>query len=135
MLPPRLELRPSRWLLAWILLLHLLTAIVIFAVPLPWAGKTACYLAIAISLWFYYRRDYRGACSELRPQNMKHWRLLRHGVELEAELSRYQVFRFLVILGFTLDSGKRCVVLIPEDAMEKDSHRRLRSALRTEKGF
>jgi len=139
-LPPRLELRPSRWLLIWTGALHLLTAIVIFIVPLPTLLKTVAYLIIAASLWFYFRRDYQrqGRCSffELRPQNMQYWQLVKsNGIELEAELHHYQVFRFLVILNLVLDSGKPCRVLIPEDSLDKDSHRRLRFALRADKGF
>jgi hypothetical protein len=136
-LPPRLELRPSRWLLIWTGALHLLTAIVILLVPLPALLKTFGYLIIAGSLWFYFHRDYqsRGRCSysELRPQNIKHWHLLKSsGTEEKAELLQHQVFRFLVVLDFILDSGKRCRVLIPEDAVDKENHRRLRAALRTD---
>lgn len=139
MLPPRLELRPSRGLLIWTGALHLLTAIVIFLVPLTLLLKMLAYMIVAFSLWFYFYRDYQrhGRCSfsELRPRNMKHWCLITtSGTELKAELHRHQVFRFLVVLDFILDSGKRCLVLVPEDSLDKESHRRLRAALRTEKG-
>ena len=140
MLPPRLELRPSRGLLTWTGALHLLTAVVIFLVPISALLKTFGYLIILSSQWFYFRRDYQrhGCCSfsELRPQNLKHWHLIKsNGTEIKAELHQHQVFRFLVILHFILDSGKRCLVLIPEDALDKDSHRRLRAVLKTENGF
>lgn len=140
MLPPRLELRPSRGLLIWTGVLHLLTAIVIFFLPLTAWVKTLGYGSIVSSLWLYIRRDFQcyGRCSfsELRPQNIKHWHLIKcSGTELKAELHHHQVFRFLVVLEFMLDSGKRCLVLIPEDSLDKDSHRRLRAALRIDKGF
>jgi len=138
-LPPRLELRPSRWLLIWTVALHLLTAIVISLVPLTALLKTLGYIIIASSLWFYFRRDYQshGRCSysELRPQNIKRWHLMKSsGTELKAELLHHQVFRYLIVLHFKLDSGKRCLVLISEDALDKESHRRLRAALRTGNG-
>jgi len=137
-LPPRLELCPSRWLLIWTGALHLITAIVLFLVPLTTLLKTFGYLIIAGNLWFYFRYDYQrhGRCSffELRPQNLKHWHLIKsNGSEIKAELHQHQVFRFLVILHFILDSGKRCLVLIPEDALDKDSHRQLRAALKDRK--
>ena len=140
MLPPRLELHPSRWLLIWTGALHLLTAIVIFLVPLTALLKMLGYMIVVSSLGFYFRRDYQchGQCSfsELRPQSIKHWQLIKsNGTELQAELHHHQVFRFLIILNFMLDSGKGCLVLIPEDSLNKDCHRRLRSALRTDKGF
>ena len=52
--------------------------------------------------------------------------------EQKAELLQHQVFRFLVVLDFILTSGKRCRILIPEDAVDKENHRRLRAALRAD---
>jgi hypothetical protein len=135
-LPPRLELRPSRALFVWTVTLHLLTAIVIFLVPLHAFVKVIGSGLMVASLWLYVQRDYlcQGRCSfsELRVQSLEQWQLFNSDNDVqEAQLDHYQVFRFLVILDFRLDSGKHCRVLVPEDAVDKDTHRRLRAALQT----
>jgi len=91
---------------------------------------------MVVSLWLYVQRDYlrQGRCSfsELRVQSLEQWQLFNSDNDVqEAQLEHYQVFRFLVILDFRLDSGKYCRVLVPEDAVDKDTHRRLRAALQT----
>jgi len=135
-LPPRLELRPSRALLVWTVALHLLTVVVIFLVPLHAFIKVIGGGLMAASLWLYVRRDYlgQGRCSfsELRAQSLEQWQLFNGDSDIqEAQLDHYQVFRFLVILDFRLGSGKHCRVLVPEDTVDKDIHRRLRVALQT----
>ncbi len=128
---PVLALKPSRWLLGWLAVIHGLAAVAIWLAVLPTGWQLSLLALIGVSLVVSMLRELRRGGEMLIPQTLTQWRLraISKG-EVEAELLDAQVFRHVVILRFSV-AGRwwpRPVVVV-SDAVDADSHRRLRAAL------
>lgn len=131
MLPPVLVLRPSRGLLVWLLLLHLLALLAVWVTPGPALAKGVACAVIVAGLAWSLRRELRREGDRLTPLTLTKWRLRTiHGTE-DAELVDARIFRRLVILQFRDGDRRRRFVTVAADAVDAETHRKLRAALTT----
>ena len=129
---PVLELKPSRWLLGWIAVIHLLAGAAVWVAVLSLGLRWLLLAGVGTSLLVLLQRELGRRGDVLVPRTLTRWRLQSiKGKETEADLLDVRVFRYLVILHFGI-VGQRWSRLIPiaADAVPADSHRRLRAALK-----
>ena len=131
MLPPVLVLRPSRGLLVWLLLIHLLALLAVGGTPGPALARGVVSAVIVASLAWSLRRELRRGGSRLTPLTLMKWRLQTiHGTE-DAELVDARIFRRLVVLQYRIGDRRRRFVTVAADAVDEETHRKLRAALTT----
>ncbi len=130
---PVLELKPSRWLLGWLVAIHGLAVVAVWLAALPSGWRLALLLLVGASAMVSARREWQRRGEMLIPQTLTRWRvgaINQQGVE--AELLDARVFRHVVMLRFRIDGRwwPRTIV-VASDAVDADTHRRLRAALTT----
>jgi lysylphosphatidylglycerol synthetase-like protein (DUF2156 family) len=132
MLPPTLQLKPSRWLLIWLVTLHLLAVGAVIYSGLAWAIRLPLLLVLLAGGTLAIRREWRRSGQQLVPVTLTQWQITSINGTEEVALRDALVFRHLVILYFSYP-GKRWSrpVLVAEDAVSTDTHRRLRAVLNT----
>jgi len=139
--PIKIEPGFSKWLAAYLLLVHTSALIIILLLPLSLPLGTTLALLVGASLWYYWRRDllHIGAHSIIRIEwsEANGWRMwLGDGDIHQATLIPTSfMHRHLVTLDLmTTDSGVHRL-LLPGDIMQPELHRRLRVLLKLENHF
>jgi len=126
--PLELDIKPSRWLKAYLQAVHLLAAAALLLLPLA-AYLQGLLLLLLLALYRHSCRRYLRAY-RLQWQDSG-WRLYRDGVVCGADLLPGSLLtRWLTLLNFRLDTGQRLSVPLPADALGADDFRRLRVRLR-----
>ena len=134
-IPLQFEIGPSRRLLAWLLLLHAATLLVVTLLPLPVPAVAALAVAVLLSLAWHWRTRvsprYPHAVRGLRWAADGYCVLqLASGEQLDARLAAHAfVMPWLVILYF--QGRPRHLLLLP-DMLPVQAFRRLRVRLRME---
>ncbi len=131
--PLHIPVKPSRLVLSLLVGLHAAAVAGIALSGLDVRWKVGLLVLVAASFVIHMRRYVwrRGACAvaEMTLNPNRQWTLqMTDGRLTRAELLRARVFRFLVILEFQTRYG-RCSVLVPPDALDRETHRRLRIVL------
>ena len=130
MLPPSLLLKPSRWILLWLGLIHVFAAAAVMLSTLPASMEISLVLLVFVSLMITVNGELRRRDEELVPVTLTEWRIRSINGTEQAELIDVRVFRHVVMLRFRSSlrrwSGWRAIA---EDAVPNDVHRRLRAAL------
>lgn len=141
---PLLQLRPrpSRWLPLLVVLTHALALTAIAVLPLDWGWRLILAAMVVASLWHGIegpvRRRLPWSIREAHWHADGHWELRRaDGQVLAAPLSpSTYVGQALVILNFQWPlwspPWRRPILVLPADALETDTLRRLRLRLRIE---
>jgi len=126
--PLELDIKPSRWLKAYLQAVHLLAAGALLLLPLA-TYLQGLLVLLLLALYRHSCRRYLRACRlQWRDSG---WRLYRDGVAYGADLLPGSLLtRWLTLLNFRLDTGQRLSVPLLADALEADDFRRLRVRLR-----
>jgi len=133
--PLRLERRPSRYLLSVLLAVHGLALLVLIPLPLVWWVKVLLALAVLAQGVVSWRRHLAFgsalAARRLVWTGGRSWELInRDGAARRARLhTGCYIHPWLVILHFLTEDRHKCVVVLPCDSLDPDSHRRLRVQL------
>lgn len=131
---PVLELKPSRWILGWLGIIHGLAGAAVGLATLSIGWRFALLGVVAVSLAISLALEWLRDGQLLVPQTLTRWWLgsINKG-KVQADLIDAQVFRHVVILHFRVFGRwwPRTIV-VASDAVDADSHRRLRAALKTE---
>ncbi len=129
--PLLVRLKSSRWLRGYLVGAHLAAAVAALLLPLSLAYMVSLLLLIAISLALYFSYYAQPHIEALRFTTVGSWQLYLNGRWWKVEiLPGTFLSRYLVILRYRLDSGRRGVVICPVDSMGRDELRRLRVAVR-----
>ena len=131
MLPPVLVLRPSRVLLVWVVVIHLLALLAVGVTPEPASARAILSGVIVVTLAWSLRCELRRGGDRLTPLTLTKWRLRTIRGTEDAELVDARVFRRLVILRFRIGDRRRRFVTVAADAVDEETHRKLRAALTT----
>ena len=131
MLPPVLVLRPSRALLVWVVVIHLLALLAVGVTPGPASARAVLSGVIVVALAWSLRCELRRGGDRLTPLTLTKWRLRTIRGTEDAELVDARVFRRLVILRFRIGDRRRRFVTVAADAVDEETHRKLRAALTT----
>ncbi|MGV6818250.1 MAG: protein YgfX [Thiotrichales bacterium] len=129
-------LQPSRILLVWGILIHVLVGSLVLLAPSEiWLKFLIGLLIIASFLRFLfnnYREQGRCGFGSIQCSGDKSWTLVANdGTETKARLAGDYECSLVLILYLRLeDSGRRCSVLIFRDAVDEQTFRILRAALR-----
>ena len=135
-LPHRLECRSSRLLKYTVSIVHAVALLILLPLTLVWWIKLPA-LGLVLLQWTVTWRRFITFTAPLAVRRLvwtaeNRWELYHtDGVTREASLlpSTY-INPWLVILHFVTDDERRCAVILPCDALDSDSHRRLRAQLR-----
>jgi len=135
---PPLLLRPqrSRLLALWLITVHLLPFPALFLASLPSISRLLLLMLVGASFIHHWRvgilRRGGGAVVEVRWSSDGRWDLLDGaGVLHAAELVGDRILLpGLVLLNFSLGRFKRRSLILFSDAVDRDTHRRLRAELR-----
>ncbi len=131
MLPSILDLQPSRQLRYWTIGIHLAAIALVLALPIAPLLKAALTVIILAGFWRQYRNLSRNPIRAIYIQNPDNWKLaLADGQNTRARLRHSIVFPRLVVLYLEQENGKTRSLLLPEDSLPPEQHRRLRAALR-----
>lgn len=137
----RLDLHPSRYFLALIMLSHVTAMVIILALPLQWWAMVIIEALLAGSFVHMVKKYITRISDKIivalwkeegRNQN---WMLMTRigdkysGVLLKDSSSS----ALLVVLNFKIANGKRQSILVFPDSVDKSSFRRLRVYLKTGK--
>ncbi|HID82779.1 MAG TPA: hypothetical protein EYH06_10565 [Chromatiales bacterium] len=130
-----ITLAPSRWLRFFTIVVYSLSVAVVALLQTTLTSKLALLTIIIISLIWSWRNTHRCTVVRIFPETSeKPWLLVKKtGEQTNAKLIGSQVYRYLVMLYFQLESGNRCTLLIPFDSVDQASHRRLRAQLQQRK--
>lgn len=123
-----LPLKPSRWLLRGVVVMHALAGVCVLASAIPWWLMLVLVSLVVWSGWAQFRRLKRVYTLCLYAGGRV---VIEHPARLElALLAGGIATRWLVILYLEAESG-RLAVPIARDAVEAEAFRRLRVGLRT----
>lgn len=129
-------LQPSRILLVWGIFIHVLVGLLVLLAPTEVLLKIVIGLLIIASFLRFLFNNYRdeGRCGfrSIRCSGDKSWTLVaQDGAEIKARLTGDYECSLVVILYLRLEgSRRRCSVLIFRDAVDEQTFRTLRAALR-----
>ncbi len=127
--PLEFELKPSRGLAIYLVVLYLTAGLVASLVPplAPWGVLLTPFLLLgALRTWRRYGRDVPLAIA-LGEQG---WRLHFAQEQRRGELYRVHLQPWMLALWFRLDDGRRQKLLICADQLDPQAFRRLRVAVR-----
>lgn len=138
--PLVLEPQRSRWMVAWLVVAHLLASLALFLpLEIPATARAALLLAVAVSLAHsLYRRVAPPAAAiaslTLLPSG-DWWLSDRTGAQWRARLrTDSYVARWLVVLRFSGEGRRNCSVVLFPDSLADTQARRLRARLRLAAG-
>jgi len=123
------NLKPSKQLLHFFLLTHLLALTAVDYAMLSWLIKLSCLVMIALS--YIYSVGQIQRYRQFTWSDNNQWHLLTKRYEqLDARLTPMSFFlNNLVVLVLRLDDGKKVSLLITKDAVNKEVFRRLKVKL------
>lgn len=130
-----LELRPSRYLMGLLLLLHVGAMTMILTLSLQWWAIVIIAVVLMLSLIFYTEKYVRYRLkSSIRSLNSKDgvkWQLTTKAKEsiTATILGDSLVTHYLLILNFKANNKKRYTVIILRDSIDKQQFRQLRLLL------
>ena len=129
----QINLRPSRYLLTFILISHSGALVLLFLLPMPWWLSLLMAVAVLFSLYRQWLLHVRGYQS-LRWDSLDQWWLVEQdGDELSAQLlPGSYVHPLMMVLRFRVDHRVRSLVLLA-DSGDGDLLRRLRVRLKQSK--
>tara|TARA_R110000868_G_scaffold84822_6_gene238934 strand:- start:4617 stop:5042 length:426 start_codon:yes stop_codon:yes gene_type:complete len=137
----QLDIHPSRYLLAIILLTHIAVMLLLLHLPIQWWAIIlieCCIVGSFIhSIRYYIVRRFDAAVTKVWCDSHNQWFLLtRSGEEIKVKLLGDSVSsNFLILLNVRIvKNNKRQSILIFNDAVKKSDFRRMRSWLTTHKG-
>lgn len=127
-----LPARPSRVYALVVTALHALATLALLSTPLPWWQTGIAIAAVGISLLLNRRSDARP--SQIIWHRGNHWQLTRYGKPPErAELWRIDhLSRWLVVIALRTGKPRVHRIVVPYDALDEPTFRRLRVRLRIE---
>lgn len=128
-----IELRPSRYLAAFLLLTHGGVILMVLFLSIAWWAQWIVSLSMVISFWIlircYVTRQSRWSVLKMRLESDGSWHLkMRSGEELKASLKGDSFSaEKLLILNFRLENSKKPIsVIIFNDALDKKTFQALR---------
>ncbi|HBS26799.1 MAG TPA: hypothetical protein DD827_06700 [Gammaproteobacteria bacterium] len=134
MLPKVIELRTSRWLLIWLIAVHLFTALILITMPMPVIVTIGLLILIITSFFIQALRLMGNRFTSpkiIHIQSPQQWQLTNKSRKtIVATLNHKIIFRYLIVVYLTAENGKKLVLLLSEDSMTKDQHRKLRAGLK-----
>lgn len=101
---------------------------------MPWLATTGL-LALIVASFVHQTIRLRGrgfsAPDLIYIQSPQQWRLVsKSGESIITTVEHKLIFRYLAVIYLVPENGKKIVLLLPEDSMQKDQHRKLRAGLK-----
>jgi hypothetical protein len=129
------ELRPSRYWMGLLLLLHLGALVIVLILPLQWWAVLAISLILTISLIYHIEKSvryrFKTSIKVIETQDGKNWRLFQCNQQfIDTTIMKDSIVTsYLLILNFQTKFKTRHNVVLFKDAIDRTDFNKLRHIL------
>ena len=131
----KIKLRPSRFMMGFLLLTHLVALLLCVTLPLQWWAQGLIALIIIASLVYSIKKQVyystRHSLRECRTEEGKVWYLMQtNGIELTGTIMGDSLVTMgLLVLNFRLENKSKRSIVVFKDAVDAAEFRQLRVIL------